>query len=48
MIYSDDPATVDYTAYGINDAIVVDNTGKWRDGEGLSQHLQARASPRSC
>lgn len=39
VIYSADPASVDYTAYGINDAIVVDNTGRWRDAEGLSQHL---------
>ncbi len=39
VIYSSDPASVDYTAYGINDAIVVDNTGRWRDEEGLSQHL---------
>jgi glyceraldehyde 3-phosphate dehydrogenase len=30
---------VDYTQYGINDAILVDNTGKWRDPEGLATHL---------
>jgi glyceraldehyde 3-phosphate dehydrogenase len=40
VIYSDDPTTVDYTACGIEDAIVVDNTGRWRDRAGLSQHLQ--------
>jgi glyceraldehyde 3-phosphate dehydrogenase len=39
VIYSDDPAAVDYTSYGIHDAIVVDNTGRWRDEEGLSRHL---------
>jgi glyceraldehyde 3-phosphate dehydrogenase len=39
VIYSDDPASVDYTAYGIRDAIVVDNTGRWRDRDGLAQHL---------
>ncbi|RBP63958.1 glyceraldehyde 3-phosphate dehydrogenase [Brevibacterium sanguinis] len=39
VIYSDDPSQVDYTAYGIDDAIIVDNTGKWRDEEGLSKHL---------
>ncbi|TFB50308.1 glyceraldehyde-3-phosphate dehydrogenase [Cryobacterium tagatosivorans] len=39
VIYSSDPASIDYTAYGIHDAIVVDNTGRWRDAEGLSQHL---------
>ncbi|MGB4136862.1 MAG: glyceraldehyde-3-phosphate dehydrogenase [Microbacterium sp.] len=46
LIYSDDPASVDYTAYGIRDAIVVDNTGRWRDEEGLSQHLRARGVAR--
>lgn len=40
VIYSDDPASVDYTQYGINNAIVVDNTGRWRDEDGLSKHLQ--------
>ncbi|MBW1599935.1 glyceraldehyde-3-phosphate dehydrogenase [Streptomyces sp. JJ38] len=40
VIYSDDPTSVDYTAYGIKDAILVDNTGKWRDREGLSKHLR--------
>ncbi|WP_442941492.1 glyceraldehyde-3-phosphate dehydrogenase [Nocardia sp. NBC_00403] len=39
FIYSDDPATIDYTEFGINDAILIDNTGKWRDRQGLSQHL---------
>lgn len=41
VIYSDDPATIDYTGYGIDDAIVVDNTGRWRDEEGLSRHLRS-------
>lgn len=41
VIYSDDPASIDYTAYGIRDAIVVDNTGRWRDEQGLSQHLRS-------
>ncbi|UOQ91149.1 glyceraldehyde-3-phosphate dehydrogenase [Agromyces endophyticus] len=41
VIYSNDPATIDYTEYGIHDAIVVDNTGRWRDEAGLSQHLQS-------
>ncbi|WP_111718564.1 glyceraldehyde-3-phosphate dehydrogenase [Homoserinimonas sp. OAct 916] len=39
VIYSNDPASIDYTEYGINNAIVVDNTGRWRDEKGLSQHL---------
>ncbi|MEV8567612.1 glyceraldehyde-3-phosphate dehydrogenase [Streptomyces sp. NPDC051322] len=40
VIYSDAPTSVDYTAYGIKNAILIDNTGKWRDREGLSQHLR--------
>lgn len=40
VIYSDDPTSVDYTAYGIKDAVLIDNTGRWRDREGLSQHLR--------
>ena len=41
VIYANDPASIDYTAYGIRDALVVDNTGRWRDEEGLSQHLRS-------
>ncbi len=41
VIYSDDPGTIDYTSYGIHDAIVVDNTGRWRDEAGLSRHLES-------
>ena len=40
VIYASDPAEVDYQRYGIRDAILVDNTGKWRDREGLGQHLK--------
>lgn len=40
VIYADDPTSVDYTAYGIKGAILIDNTGKWRDREGLSKHLR--------
>ena len=42
VIYADDPSTIDYTAYGIHNAIVVDNTGVWRDEAGLSQHLKSK------
>lgn len=44
VIYASDPASVDYTQYGINDAIVVDNTGVWRDEAGLGQHLEAKGT----
>ncbi|MEG0827556.1 MAG: glyceraldehyde 3-phosphate dehydrogenase NAD-binding domain-containing protein, partial [Acinetobacter sp.] len=40
VIYASSPAEVDYTAFGINNALVIDNTGKWRDAEGLAQHLK--------
>lgn len=46
MIYANDPATIDYTEYGINNAVLVDNTGVWRDKEGLSQHLEAKGVAR--
>lgn len=46
VIYSDSPASVDYTQYGITDAIVIDNTGRWRDEEGLRQHLHSRGVAR--
>lgn len=42
VIYSDDPGAIDYTAYGIDDAIVVDNTGRWRDEAGLGRHLESK------
>ncbi|MEC9482617.1 MAG: glyceraldehyde-3-phosphate dehydrogenase [Halomonas sp.] len=42
VINASSPSDVDYTAYGIDNAIVVDNTGKWRDEEGLSQHLACK------
>ena len=40
VIYASSPSEIDYTAYGIKDALLIDNTGKWRDVDGLSQHLQ--------
>ncbi|MDB4102915.1 glyceraldehyde-3-phosphate dehydrogenase [Acidimicrobiales bacterium] len=46
LIYAKSPSEVDYTAYGIDNAIVVDNTGIWRDEEGLGQHLAAKGVKR--
>ena len=46
MIYANDPSEIDYTAYGINNAIVVDNTGAWRNREGLSKHLESKGVDR--
>lgn len=44
FIYASDPASVDYTAYGIDDAVVVDNTGAWRDEKGLAKHLDSKGA----
>ncbi len=42
MISGDNPSEVDYTAYDIKDALLIDNTGVWRDRKGLEQHLKAK------
>lgn len=42
LIYANAPEDVDYTAYGIDNAIIVDNTGIWRDEDGLGRHLQSK------
>jgi glyceraldehyde 3-phosphate dehydrogenase len=39
VIYASSPEECDYSKYGIQDAIVVDNTGMWRTEEDLSRHL---------
>ncbi|MCB1843207.1 MAG: glyceraldehyde-3-phosphate dehydrogenase [Halioglobus sp.] len=46
VIYADSPSEVDYTEYGISNAIIIDNTGVWRDEEGLSQHLKCKGASR--
>ena len=46
MIYSDNPSEIDYTQYGIQNALIIDNSGVWRDDEGLSQHLHAKGVDR--
>jgi glyceraldehyde 3-phosphate dehydrogenase len=42
MISAASPESIDYTSYGIHDALLIDNTGIARDREGLSKHLQAK------
>ncbi|ABC29472.1 glyceraldehyde-3-phosphate dehydrogenase, type I [Hahella chejuensis KCTC 2396] len=42
VIYANSPDAVDYTQYGIDNAIVIDNTGVWRDEAGLSRHLECK------
>lgn len=42
VIYAADPSEIDYTAYGIDHALVIDNTGKWKDEAGLGKHLASK------
>ena len=42
MIAANDPESIDYTAYGIDNALVIDNTGVWRDKEALSKHTKSK------
>ena len=42
MIEGSNPEDIDYEAYGIYNALLIDNTGVWRDREGLGRHLKAK------
>jgi glyceraldehyde 3-phosphate dehydrogenase len=44
VIYANSPDEIDYTEYGINNALIVDNTGVWKDNAGLGGHLRPGAS----
>lgn len=44
MISANGPEEIDYTSYGIEDALVIDNTGAFRDKEALSRHLTAKGA----
>lgn len=44
VIYADSPDSIDYTAYGIHNALVVDNTGIWKDRDGLGLHLKSKGT----
>lgn len=39
MIDAYNPEDIDYTKYGINDALIIDNTGVFRDDKELGRHL---------
>ena len=42
MISANAPEDIDYTEYGIQNALVIDNTGAFRDKEALSRHLVSK------
>lgn len=39
VIYANQPEDIDYTKYGINNALIVDNTGVFKTEEALGRHL---------
>ncbi len=44
MITAKNPEEIDYTQYGIENALVIDNTGAFRDDKELARHLQAKGA----
>ena len=44
MIEASNPEDIDYTAYGINNALIIDNTGIFKDKEALSRHLASKGA----
>ncbi|MEN8929255.1 MAG: glyceraldehyde-3-phosphate dehydrogenase [Flavobacteriales bacterium] len=42
IIQANHPSEIDYTQYGINDALVIDNTGVFTDKEALGNHLKSK------
>ena len=44
IISSNNPEEIDYNSYGIDDALIIDNTGAFRDKEQLSRHLIAKGA----
>ena len=41
FINGGNPEDIDYTQYGINDALLIDNTGAFTDKKSLSKHLKS-------
>ena len=44
IIYASDPTDVNYADHGIHNPLIIDNTGVWRDEDGLSKHIDSGAS----
>jgi glyceraldehyde 3-phosphate dehydrogenase len=44
VIYANSPDEIDYTQYGIENALIVDNTGIWKDEAGLGLHLKSKGA----
>ncbi len=44
IISANAPEDIDYTKYGIKDALVIDNTGAFRDDVALARHLKGKGT----
>ncbi len=44
MISANQPEDIDYAQYGINNALIIDNTGAFRDKEALTRHLSSKGA----
>ena len=44
LITAKTPEEIDYTKYGIKDALIIDNTGAFRDKEALERHLKSKGA----
>ncbi len=44
VISASNPEDIDYTKYGIKDALIIDNTGAFRNKEALGKHLKAKGA----
>jgi len=44
MISANNPEEIDYTKFGIKDALIIDNTGAFRDDVALARHLKAKGA----
>ncbi len=40
FIFASHPGEIDYSFYGFENVVVIDNTGVWRDRNGLTQHIK--------
>jgi len=44
IISANQPEDIDYTKYGITNALIIDNTGAFRDNVALSRHLKSKGA----
>ena len=47
MIVADNPEEIDYCSYGIDDALIIDNSGAFRTREAMSRHLKSKGASKA-